>query len=417
MNNAQTLEGLVSGAYHGVTRLKLCAGLARIPEEVFQLHETLEILDLSGNPLSCLPDHFYRLRNLKVAFFSDCNFTVFPKQLAKCASLEMLAFKSNRMTQIPEGAFPPRLRWLILTNNLLEEIPRSIGDCDRLQKCMLAGNRLTNLPKQMACCKKLGLLRLSVNRIWELPDWLFEEMPELSFLAFAGNPCATSFEDNRVLGDIAWEDLSVLEFLGEGASGIISQGVWRSNEGQMEVAIKLFKGEVTSDGSPMDEMMACINAGSHPNLIDPIAKIRNHPETRGLVLQLIPSHYANLGLPPNFDTCTRNNFPAGTRMSIEDCFGILRGIASVSKHLHSRGISHGDLYAHNILVDGGNAILGDFGAATIYGNKHAKAAAIECLEVVGFGGPLDILVDLHSRCVSPQVSGRPSFAEILDSLS
>lgn len=458
MRNSQTLEGLRSGLHYGITRLKLppqclppkclppqclspqclspqClspqCGLTEIPPEIFNLHQTLEILDLSGNPLSKLPEDFHRLQNLKIAFFSDCDFTVFPRQLAKCPSLEMVAFKSNRMTTIPEDALPAKLRWLILTNNLIEEIPKSIGKCDRLQKCMLAGNRLRSIPDEMANCKKLGLLRLSVNQITELPTWIFEEMPELSFLAFAGNPCAPSFEDNPVLDDIPWEELSVEKLLGEGASGIISKGLWKSKEGEKEVAIKLFKGEVTSDGSPADEMNACITAGSHPNLIDPIGKIQGHPEKKGLVLQLIPPHFTNLGLPPNFQTCTRDNFPAGMQISVEDCFGILRGIASVSKHLHARGISHGDLYAHNVLVDGGNALLGDFGAATIYCREHERAEAIERLEIRAFGyliedmmnlveeddgGALDGLRDLYCRCVQPVVKERPSFEEVIEAL-
>lgn len=431
----QTVEELRAGEYKGAKKLKLVScDLTEFPREILDVADSLETLDLSGNPLSQLPEDFHRLHNLKIAFFSDCKFAVFPTQLAKCCSLEMVAFRGNGMTTIPEGAFPPKLRWLILSNNLIGSLPRSIGQCHRLQKAMLAGNRLASLPDEMANCKKLGLLRISVNNVTELPTWLFS-LPELAFLSFAGNPCIPSFEDNPVLDDIAWSDFTANEILGEGASGIISKGVWKPKADTPEktVAIKLFKGSVTSDGSPADELIACITAGSHPNLIDPIAKIHGHPEGKlGLVLQLIPPHYTNLGMPPTLQSCTRDSFVPGTVFSAGKCMAILRSVASAAAHLNARGIAHGDLYAHNILIDeAGHALLGDFGAATIYRKSHANGEAIERLEVLAFGHLiedllglvdhgtvdeegefLDLLHTLHRWCTSSTVLDRPSFIEV-----
>jgi serine/threonine protein kinase len=353
----------------------------------------------------------------------------------------MIAFKNNRMTTIPANSFPRKLRWLILTNNLITSLPASIGQCHRLQKCMLAGNRLESLPDEMVHCRKLGLLRLSSNNLSSLPSWLFE-LPELSFVSFAGNPCTAPLGDNPALEEISWSSLSVQNLLGEGASGIISKGAWKLSNEEKEVAIKVFKGEVTSDGSPLDEMNACIAAGQHANLIDPIGKIHDHPEKKGLVLQLIPPHYTNLGLPPTLDTCTRDSFPEETVFSISQCRSILLGIAAASQHLHERGIAHGDLYAHNILIDkSGHALLGDFGAATMYGKEFDHQERIEKMEVFAFGHLIEDLLGLverrvgeeglieekdayfieglnmlHYKCSHPVVGERPSFAEVLETL-
>lgn len=440
MASPQTLESLQAGKYQGAKKLKLSAHLTAFPLEILSLFDSLEVLDLSNNPLSSLPNDFSRLHKLKIAFFSDCNFTTFPAQLAKCRSLEMVAFKNNLMTTISEGSFPRKLRWLILTNNKITELPASIGQCHRLQKCMLAGNRLMSLPAEMAHCRKLGLLRLSSNNLTVIPDWLFK-LPELSFLSFAGNPCAPSFADNPILDDISWSDLSVQKLLGEGASGIILKGTWKIDGTDRDVAIKIFKGEVTSDGSPMDEMNACISAGSHPNLIDPIGKIHGHPESKGLVLQLISPHYTNLGLPPTLESCTRDSFPPESVFSAEKCRAILYGVAAAAKHLHDRGIAHGDLYAHNTLVDNaGRALLGDFGAATIYGNS-SKKEELERMEVLAFGHMIEDLVGLvehrldgddvlsekdgyvieglnalHYMCTDPIVLERPDFGEVVELL-
>ncbi|PBP24289.1 outer arm dynein light chain 1 [Diplocarpon rosae] len=433
----QTLEDLRAGLYQGTKRLKLTCSLTSFPREIFSLFDTLEILDLSDNPLSSLPKDISRLHKLKIAFFSHCNFTVFPKELAQCRSLEMIAFRGNRMMTIPQDSFPRKLRWLILTDNRISELPPSIGQCHRLQKCMLAGNQLTTLPAEMAHCRKLGLLRLSSNNLTLLPQWLLG-LPELSFLSFAGNPCAASYKDNPILDDITWSNLSVENLLGEGASGVISKGVWKAPEGLKSVAIKLFKGEITSDGSPADEMAATIMAGQHPNLIDPIGKICGHPDKRGLVLELIPPHYSSLGLPPTLETCTRDSYPPATTYPVEKCKSILLGIAAAATHLHAQGIAHGDLYAHNILIDeSGHALLGDFGAATMYRKGSEEFELLERMEVFAFGhliedllGLVEITADgdevlrereasvierlnlLHWQCTAPVVTERPCFAEV-----
>jgi hypothetical protein len=442
MASPQTLEGLQSGQYIRTKRLKLSNCLSEFPRQILDLFDTLEILDLSNNPLASLPNDISRLHKLKIAFFSDCNFTTFPSQLARCRSLQMIAFKNNRMTTIPPGSLPRKLRWLILTNNLISSLPVGIGRCYGLQKCLLAGNNLTSLPDEMQHCRKLGLLRLSCNNLISLPTWLFE-LPELSFLSFSANLCAPAFSGNGTLGAIPWSTLSVQNILGEGASGIISKGVYNSPNGEKEVAIKLFKGEVTSDGSPIDEMNACIAAGQHVNLTDPIGQIHDHPEKQGLVLDLIPPHYANLGLPPTLDSCTRDSFHREAVYSVLQCKRILRGIARASEHLHARGIMHGDLYAHNISIDkSGYALLGDFGAATIYGKEHVKKQAIERMEVLAFGHLIEDLLGLmerqiddergilgekevsvieelnllHFKCSNPVVLERPSFVEIREVL-
>ena len=47
-----TLEQLRSGALAGAVRLQLACGLTEFPREIFDLADTLEILDLSGNALT-----------------------------------------------------------------------------------------------------------------------------------------------------------------------------------------------------------------------------------------------------------------------------------------------------------------------------------------------------------------------------
>ncbi|MBJ9963758.1 leucine-rich repeat-containing protein kinase family protein [Burkholderia seminalis] len=425
-----TLEQLQAGQLSGARQLKLACGLTEFPREIFDLADTLEVLDLTGNALSALPDDLPRLHRLRILFASGNRFTAFPDVLGACGQLDMIGFKANRIRTVPRGALPRALRWLILTDNAIDALPADIGDCSRLQKLMLAGNRLRALPADMAACRALELVRLSANRLEALPDWLLR-LPRLAWLATAGNPFGAAPEAAASAGpdvaEIDWASLSCERKLGEGASGVIYRAQWRvEGHPARAVAVKLFKGAVTSDGLPDCEMAACLHAGRHPDLIPVIGKVSGHPDgTHGLVMELVDPALANLAGPPSFASCTRDVYAADARFALAEAVRIAHGIASVAGHLHARGIMHGDLYAHNILHDGaGGALLGDFGAAALYDvNDRTRAGRFERIEVRAFGyllGELlercgsrsDALDALAAACLNEAVDARPSFGEI-----
>ncbi len=415
-----TLEQLRSSDLRGVTRLKLSEGLSEFPREIFDLADTLEILDLSGNALSALPGDLHRLHRLRVLFASDNRFTHLPECLGQCAELSMVGFKANRIATVSPEALPLKLRWLILTDNALEHLPDSIGRCADLQKLMLAGNRLRQLPVTLADCQRLELLRIAANDLRPLPDWLCH-LPRLSWLAFAGNP----FVPEPLASDapaIAWRDIELQQVLGEGASGIIHRAALRSEP----VAVKLFKGAVTSDGLPHSEMTACLHAGAHPNLIPVRGRVIGAPQNReALLMDLIDPAYHVLAGPPSFDSCTRDIYATDTHFTAETARSIAGGIASAAAHLHVHGLLHGDLYAHNILYNGeGHALIGDFGAASYYASGNADMQRLDvrafgCLleELVQYSETTDVLmISLRDACLSDDPATRPLFAEIADAL-
>jgi hypothetical protein len=434
-----TLEDLRAGKLAGSRRLKLACGLTEFPREIFALAETLEILDLSGNDLSALPDDLPRLHKLRILFCSDNQFTELPAVLGQCAQLEMVGFKANRIRQVPAAALPSRLRWLILTDNRIAELPPEIGCCSRLQKLMLAGNQLQSLPAEMATCTRLELVRIAANRLSALPESLLS-LPRLSWLAYAGNPFCQDAPVESGISSIHWDDLQVSHLLGEGASGVIHHAEWHSGEGLQTVALKLFKGVMTSDGLPLNEMKACITAGTHPNLIPVLGKLAAHPDdAHGLVMALIDSNFRNLAGPPSLDSCTRDVYPAEANFDLDSAIRIALGIASAAEHLHAQGITHGDLYGHNILHGAdGQAVLGDFGAASFVPEDPLVAKALQRIEVRAFSCLLEELLErvastaetsaanrekveklksLQADCAQEIVSARPLFAEIVSLLS
>ncbi|MFA6188816.1 MAG: leucine-rich repeat-containing protein kinase family protein [Sulfuricurvum sp.] len=414
----QTLAQLRSGELKGITRLTISENLTIFPEEIFELADTLEILDLSHNALTSIPEDISRLTNLRIAFFSYNRFVKLPS-FRGCENLTMLGFKGNVIENFNEDILPHSISWLILTDNKLKSLPRSIGKLHKLQKFPLAGNQIKRLPDEMAACQNLELLRLSANQLTEIPSWLLT-LPKLSWLAFSGNPCSGSQQFE--LQEVAYESLEVKELLGSGASGEIFKAY--SSVHEEEVALKLFKGAITSDGYAHDEMNACMSVGEHPHLIKVLAKIQGD-ERLGLLLEYIPSVYQNLGLPPDFETCTRDTFHEERVFSLETIQAVAKAIISAAAHLHARGLMHGDLYAHNILInDDDHCYLGDFGAASFY-EPHQKE--FEKIEVRAFGCLLEDMLslcplkegkgyerleDLRKQCMNEKVKERPLFSEM-----
>jgi Leucine-rich repeat (LRR) protein len=122
-----TLEQLRAGQLAGARELKLPCGLSEFPREIFDLADTLEVLDLSNNALTTLPDDLPRLRKLRILFASNNPFTDLPAILGECSQLSMIGFKANRIREVPARALPPQLRWLILTDNDIERLPRRLA--------------------------------------------------------------------------------------------------------------------------------------------------------------------------------------------------------------------------------------------------------------------------------------------------
>ena len=431
-----SLEQLHRGELAGITRLDLACDLTEFPEAIFSLADTLEILNLSGNQLSSLPADLPRLHKLRVLFCSDNTFTEVPAVLGQCPQLEMVGFKANQIRHLPAAALPAKLRWLILTDNQLEQLPEALGQCQPLQKLMLAGNRLRELPASLAHCHNLELLRIAANQLDALPQWLLQ-LPRLSWLAYAGNPFCDRLEAASLrqhpLRSIAWQQLQLGARLGEGASGVIQQATWQAEQGPaQQIAVKLFKGAVTSDGLPHSEMSACIAAGQHANLIGLHGQLGDHPQgTPGLLLELIDPSFSPLAGPPSLSSCTRDCYAEDSQFNLTSALRIAHGMASAAAHLHAQGINHGDFYAHNILRnDSGDCLLGDFGAASFTDlNNPAEAQALQRLEVRAFACLLEELLQrcplsaaqqasgqalwsLQQACASTDTRSRPLFAEI-----
>ncbi|KAG7286814.1 hypothetical protein NEMBOFW57_009131 [Staphylotrichum longicolle] len=321
----------------------------------------------------------------------------------------------------------------------------------------------------MAQCRRLTVLRLSSNCLSALPSWLFT-LPELAFLSFASNPCASpatnGHHTTRGLASIPWSDIEVQETLASTPSSTTSQALWHQSPHYAEdVAVTLFCGSAPTDaGLPADELAAHLAAGAHESLVTLLGRIHSHPEEDeptaspedelqgGIVTQLIPPEYTPLASTAPMDLAT--------------ALQALTGLAGALAHLHARGIAHGAVCADTILASAADAhaLLHGFAAATIYSpSSHSGLASatrdedqdqdqgqqeeeseqggssssgsIEKIEVLAFGKVIEGLLaavekgagqdsdemerglrELAGRCVVGSVGERPGFGEVVEGL-
>ncbi len=152
-------------------------------------------------------------------------------------------------------------------------------------------------------------------------------------------------------------------------------------------------------------------------------------------MQLIPPYYRVLGQPPSLISCTRDCYPDGAVLDAGKALTILNGIASAADHLHGKGMAHGDIYAHNILVsaEDGHALLGELrrrnsstvkarhGAAALRSSR-SLAFAHHQRRHLGAGQRSRTrparrgLQDLRHRCANTDPKSRPTFGEIAEEL-
>ncbi len=412
-----TVADLDAGRLAGARRVDLHADLERLPDGLLGLADSLEILDLSGNRLAGLPDWLPRLHRLRILFLSGNPLPVLPEVLGALPALELVGARGCGVAEVPSASLPPRLRWLILTGNRLTALPAELGRRPRLEKVGLAGNRLTALPESLAGHPRLALLRIAANALPALPSWL-AALPALAWLGAGANPGVAN-PPSPALPALAWADLGDEGELGAGASGVIRR--MRHRDGR-RMAVKRFRAGLTSDGLPASEEAAWCAAGDHSHLIGVTARVVGLPDGGdALAMDLLDGGWTRLGLPPSFDSCSRDTYPEGTLFTPLAASRIARDIAAALAHLHHRGLVHGDLYAHNILVrTDGEARLGDFGAAWA---PPGDPRPWQRQEVLAYGHFLDDLlhrcpeppahlVALRDRCTAPDPAARPAAADL-----
>ena len=279
--------------------------------------------------------------------------------------------------------------------------------------------QLLELPASIVDCQNLEMLRLADNQISCLPEGLLT-LPKLSWLALAGNPLVTPASAPAAPAWISPRNLELGAKLGQGGGGAVHRALWQREEGArtLAVAVKRFHdARAVSDGHPMHE----INVGAaitHENMIRVLGETdggvaldeKSTPQTNevetlkptgnvrpALVLELLEGEWSELGGLPSYETCTRDTYSPEQAALFRPRFVLsaLQGVARACEHLHMHQMTHGDVYAHNTMVEvaTGSPKLGDYGAAYSYAPLSSAAPLLERIEVRAYGSMVEEMAE------------------------
>mmetsp|Transcript_3102 Transcript_3102/g.6733 ORF Transcript_3102/g.6733 Transcript_3102/m.6733 type:complete len:556 (-) Transcript_3102:52-1719(-) len=404
--------------------------------ELWSRFKSLKKLDLGDNSLSDLPDAIGVLSpSLEILFLSENKFASVPEIIKRLSRLRVLSLRGNHLTDLTTSNMPTKsLVWLILTNNQITKIDPNIQELKLLRKLMLSHNDVAEIPLELGQCKNLELIRLANNNLSNFPIEVLGSLPSLAWISLSGNPMAKSPKSGEKVINEDQVELFTSSILGRGASGIVYRGKFEGKE----VAVKMFKSQSKgSDGNPEDE--AAINGLiQHPFVMSALGIIESNEGSstayKGMVMNLLSGTYS-IGTVPNFNTVTRDEGLSkhAKNMNSDKALSVIWNVASALDYIHSSlGVTHGDVYLHNILMDGsGNALLSDWGASWVYGRDGSDfSALIEKIEVLAFGRLVEDLVswvdlseqfsrnaqDLLQSITRADLVSRPTFKEIKNKL-
>ena len=453
---------------------------------IWKSFKRLRKLELNSNELTTLPSSLEAISSsLEILFLSENKFSAIPEVVGKLNNLRMISLRGNCLTELSSTNLPSSLVWLILTNNNITRIDPNVNKLKGLKKLMLSHNKLTEVPSELGDCKDLELVRLASNAINTSLPHKFLTLPKLAWISLGGNPISEIPSHKMKFIERSSISFDKSNVLGKGASGTVYKGVF---EGE-DVAVKVFKqGSKGSDGKPEDE--AVINSIiDHHFTVSSRGVFRSSDDDdviEGMVMELLENAVSLLyllrfrfvlcntyalktatsrtlvqtaiGKPPSFSTCTRDAGPEEDVKSLDKgrILSIITNMVNALAYIHSVKVMNGDVYLHNTLrcVKNGEAMtrLSDWGASFVYNNNMVasfsdnSSRVFEKIEVLAFGRLIQDLFmwycgvacpdstetynypektsidvgpfkDLMASILQPDQSKRPTFEEIKEKLT
>ncbi|KAG2445258.1 hypothetical protein HYH02_008726 [Chlamydomonas schloesseri] len=366
--------------------------LASLPDELAALAGSLVQLDVGSNALQEVPDSLCSLTRLRTLNLMGNQLAALPERFGELRSLRLLGLKSNKLTHLPASISQlTDLVELFITDNRLTDLPPGMSSCTSLVKLQASFNAFTTLPACLLHLPRLELLRVAVCAIKTLPPQLLQDaaaLPRLAWFSVAGNPvCPDPPAPAPGLPVVCRDELELGQKLGDGASGDVYRAVWR---GQL-VAVKFFRADVSPDGRTEDEVALAISL-QHPHLTQVLARVE---QPHGLVLRLESG--SPLALKPTSQHLLRCKWGDDVRFPPRRALGLAAAVADALRYCHAAGICHGDVYAHNVLMDeNGTVTLCDFGASFSY--DRGEQPFWEAMEVRAYGL---MLKDVAERAAAP----------------
>ena len=182
-----------------LTQLSLMSNkLVELPQK-FGLLGSLKRLELSNNCLKSLPDSFAALTKIHGLDLESNSLRLLPENLDLMAKLESLNVNKNSLVRLPRCLQRMKnLKFLSANNNQIAYIPNDIVKNKSIEILRLCGNKLNILPERLGEMIKLKELALDFNNLSYLP-MTFYMLTNLANLRIEGNPALGSPNDEIVL--------------------------------------------------------------------------------------------------------------------------------------------------------------------------------------------------------------------------
>ncbi len=332
-----------------------------------------EILDFSMNSFPTLPDELGSIfPNARVIFLSGTKLQTLPAGLGGCERLEMVGARGSGLQRIDPAVLPQSIKVLTLTDNRIAEIPADINRLPLLEKLCMSGNVLTRLPEELAGCQKLEMLRVASNQIAQEPA-LLDQLPQLKWYNDAGNVFSVRSKDADI-PQIAETRVRLGGEIGKSANNRVFRATL---DGTEDVAIKVYGAELSTDGTVADEIAAMCAARNVEGAVVAQGVTRIDGQA-AVIMPLISVAYSQLAAPPDLCVYTRDRYSQTRTFTTDEATSLINTVQQTVQALHASGITHGDIYAHNLLYRAdGDVVLNDFGAASLFTGEDAGRRAID----------------------------------------
>ncbi|KAJ3601694.1 hypothetical protein NHX12_032661 [Muraenolepis orangiensis] len=217
---ANGIEGLTAEDFAGLESLEMLElsqnKLTELPDKVFQPLTSLRNLDLSSNQITRISENCFHGMPLleRLYLYSNHIKTIHPAAFNGLEQLIELKLQGNQLTILPALSLP-RLRLLDLRHNVFPTLGPKDLQTPNLECLRLAGVGLTNLDDElMASLGNLHELDISDNQLKTFPPAL-KEARGLIQLKFGGNLMGPiNIKDLQNLGELNELDISSLSLQG-----------------------------------------------------------------------------------------------------------------------------------------------------------------------------------------------------------
>ena len=153
--------------------------------------EKVEVLDLSNQTITNLPEDLSLFQNLHTLRLNNSRIVSLPKGLKKLPLLKRIELNDNPLLNISQVISTldsvASLKHLALENCNINNLPSSIGEINQLQHLDISNNTLARLPNELHTFFNLESIDLSNNELKKI-DYLIYYWFNLKEIDLRGNP-------------------------------------------------------------------------------------------------------------------------------------------------------------------------------------------------------------------------------------